>query len=1278
MKKKKISSIALLLVIILIVSMFVGCGRTAEQVTEDAVIAGSATEVYETTERISSLNDLTGKKVGVLTGSVNEANVKLYVPDCQIVYFNAVTDLAVALSTGKIDAFAEDESTERFILKEYPNLCYLAKLCDCNYGSFFPKTDEGQVLCDQLNDFLAEIRADGTMAEIDALWFEADDDMKVVDFSGLTGENGTLSMAISSSVAYPFAYVKDGDYVGYDVDIAIRFCREYGYDLTLENYDFAGVLAAVSSGKCDFGGCGVTITEERAESVLFSDPTYYSGSFVVVRGEDASEETVTAETATDTAAAAGDAAVRFAGKKIGVITGSVFDGVAAEHLPKSTVEYINSSADIALALETGRIDAYIADEPTVRMIQKSYDEQYISANLEDIAYGFVFQKGGERSDQIRGQLDAFLTELKQNGTLDEMYGIWLGDDESKKNIDYSGMTGKNGEVTFAVSTDVGAPFAYVKYDQYAGYDVDIAVRFCKAYGYSLKISDYSFSGMLASVAGGKCDFGASSIVMTEERKESMNFSVPNYEGSIVLATKDRQETDTTLVSDVREYNKLSGLRIAVLTGTIIDVIAQELIPECQVEMFNTNADLALSLETGKVDAYMTDQPVARMLLDQYPDQHVFGVVSQDSYAYAFPKNSQRSDLLRAQMNGFLEKLCEEKTLREIDNIWFGNDESAKVVDFSGLTGVNGELSFAVSSGVGAPFCYLKDDQYAGYDVDIAVRFCREYGYGLKIVDSDFAGIIAAVSSGKCDFGASCITVTEERMESMNFSDPNYDGGIVVVIRDMQLKQGKSRADQLKAMTGKRIGVLVGGWCGAAAEQSIPECKVEYFNTNSDMALALDTGKIDAYMTDEPVARKLIATYPDQQIYVNVLEDHYGIIFRKDDPKSDALRLQMNEFIAAYKADGTAEEMEKIWFGSDPAIQTVDFSGLTGENGTLNFAISSGVGEPFSYMKDGSYAGFDVDLIARFCRAYGYALNISDSDFSGVMTAVTSGKCDLGASSISITEERQMSMNFSDSYYDNNNVLVVRGDGVGAAAEDSSDQRALWQSIKDSFGKTFLRENRWQLFAGGIGVTLLITVVSALCGTVVGFLAYLIYRKNYLLPNVVVNILSDILQKTPVVVILMILYYLVFGKASLDGMWVSCIGFSLIFACAVTGLLTVAVGAVDGGQMEAALALGYTDTRAFLIIILPQALRHFLPGYRSEIVALIKGTAIVGYIAVQDLTKISDIVRSRTYEAFFPLIASAVIYFAIAWILTLLVRRLQIRIDPKRRSDKKVMKGVQTK
>ena len=125
------------------------------------------------------------------------------------------------------------------------------------------------------------------------------------------------------------------------------------------------------------------------------------------------------------------------------------------------------------------------------------------------------------------------------------------------------------------------------------------------------------------------------------------------------------------------------------------------------------------------------------------------------------------------------------------------------------------------------------------------------------------------------------------------------------------------------------------------------------------------------------------------------------------------------------------------------------------------------------------------------------------------------------------------------------------------------------------------------------------------------------------------------------------------------------------------MLETGVKAVDKGQAEAALALGYSDRRAFFRVVLPQTVTHILPTYLGQVTALIKATAVVGYIAIQDLTKMGDIIRSRTYEAFFPLISVAVIYFVLAGILSFLVKRIGLLLDARHRRYGLLLKGVKT-
>ena len=951
-------------------------------------------------------------------------------------------------------------------------------------------------------------------------------------------------------------------------------------------------------------------------------------------------------------------------ERVGVVTGTVLDAIAREHYPDAEIVYFNTVPDMVLALLSGKIDYYVDDEPTVNMTAREYRELHSFGYLADDSYAFAFPFGKEK---LRDQMNEFLRHLREDGTLTELQEKWISGDEVTEAPELLHEEGKNGTLTLATNVSNGTPFAYYKAGKYYGYEIDLATRFCRTYGYGLSIMDLDFSGMIAAVTTGKADFAAACITVTEERKETLLFSDIDYKSSILTVTAKELAEEEDIVS-------LSGLKdraVGVQVASIVSEAAKKHLPDAKFTEYRTAREMASALENDRISAYIADEPIALALQRIYPDQRSIISLSQDLYAFAFPKEREQSAALQARFDAFLSSCAEDGTLTELQDIWMGEDESRKQVEREGLTGENGVLSMAVSGEVGAPFTYRRDGELVGFDIDLAVRFCRAEGYGLRIVDYSLGDLIPTISAGSCDFGASCLTVDEAREDTILFSDPVYRGDTVVVSKYTE-KEADGSITSVDQLAGKTTGVQVGTVLDTVAEKYIPDCTVDYYNSTVDLAVALEAGKITSYVADEPLARLLCREYDNHRILSQLSIESYAFAFPRVNEGSQKLWAQMETFLDECRADGTMKELDEIWFGEDEELQKVDFKSLTGENGTLEMIVCSAVGAPFCYMHKSDLVGYDIDLAVRFCKKYGYALHPVDYNIAGLFTAIAAGKCDLAASCLTVTQERKETLLFSQPVYAGGTVVVVR-DEVQAKNENG-----FFHSVKQSFEKTFIREDRWKLFLSGIGVTLLVALLSLFGGTLVGFGAYLGYRVCGTIFRRCVDGFCNFLEKTPCVVILMIFYYILFGSLTVDGMWVSVLGFTLLFAGRVLGVIKVGVGAVPPGQREAALALGYSETGAFFRIVLPQAARHFLPGYKSAIVSLVKDTSIVGYIAVQDLTKVSDIVRSRTYDAFFPLIATAAIYFGIAWLLTALIRRLEIDIDPARRKHIRLLREVNRK
>lgn len=474
---------------------------------------------------------------------------------------------------------------------------------------------------------------------------------------------------------------------------------------------------------------------------------------------------------------------------------------------------------------------------------------------------------------------------------------------------------------------------------------------------------------------------------------------------------------------------------------------------------------------------------------------------------------------------------------------------------------------------------------------------------------------------------------------------------------------------IEDLNGKNIGVQTAVLYEELIQDRVPDAVFQYYTMPNDMILALQSGKVDAYLIEEVSYGVQKKNHPD----LAVLEEPAGYINATciigNNERQDTLLSQLNQFIADSWENGLLDELYDYWIADfDPVNDKCDITGFTGENGVISVAVEGGY-EPFSFISNGNISGFDVDFICRFAREYGYTPEFYEVPFEAIAPGVESGKYDIGMN-IVVSAERNETGTLSDVYYTTPIRLVIMG-------EDESEL-TFFQQLGESFNKTFIREGRWKLFVEGAGITILITVTSIIAGTILGFIIYMLCRKGGVVMNKGTNVFLWLIHGMPTVLLLMILYYIVFGSSSLSGTWVSVVGFSLMFACSMIDMLRVGCNAIGKGQFEASTALGYSERQSFFKIILPQAAQHFLPIYRNDVVTLIKETSVVGYIAVLDLTKISDLVRSRTYEAFFPLIVTAIMYFIISAVLTKLVTLVEHSIDPKRRKKDKILKGIKEK
>ena len=220
---------------------------------------------------------------------------------------------------------------------------------------------------------------------------------------------------------------------------------------------------------------------------------------------------------------------------------------------------------------------------------------------------------------------------------------------------------------------------------------------------------------------------------------------------------------------------------------------------------------------------------------------------------------------------------------------------------------------------------------------------------------------------------------------------------------------------------------------------------------------------------------------------------------------------------------------------------------------------------------------------------------------------------------------------------------------------------------NDFNKAIFVDNRYKFILEGLKNTLIISLISVTIGVLIGMVVAIInsYNKETKKMKIISKITKlyvSIIRGTPVLLQLMILYYVVFRNVrDINLIMVASLAFGINSGAYVSEIIRAGIESIDKGQMEASRSLGLSYFQSMKLVIMPQAIKNILPAIGNEFVTLIKETSVAGYIGVRDLTKASDIIASRTYDYFFPLIIAALIYLIIILSLTKILNIFERRL-----------------
>lgn len=461
--------------------------------------------------------------------------------------------------------------------------------------------------------------------------------------------------------------------------------------------------------------------------------------------------------------------------------------------------------------------------------------------------------------------------------------------------------------------------------------------------------------------------------------------------------------------------------------------------------------------------------------------------------------------------------------------------------------------------------------------------------------------------------------------------------------------GRKGFETLDDISDKRVGVLLGSVYDVFVAGTYPNAKILQIDKSPDLGVALVAGQCDVGITNIVEAADLLHTYSDLAIFTqDFMSLDVGMGFNKNDR---ALCEQFNTFLAGIRANGLLEEITRRWIDStaQARMPILDFK----PSGLPPLRVGTpGENIPYTYIKDGELAGLDIEVLTRFAAAQGRKIKYSLMSFASMIPSITAGKVDVIAKSVVITPERAKQVLFSDSYFRMSTCALALKKNIAAYddAEETTVQKSFFIRVADSFYNNIIAEKRYLLILDGLWQTILISVFAVLLGTVLGAAVCFMRMSRRKSLNAFAGCYIALMRGMPILVLLMLTYYVVFASWDISATVVAILTFAMNFAAYVSEMFRTSIQGVDRGQREAGIAMGFTGVQTFIFIILPQAVKTVMPVYKGEVISLVKTTSVVGYIAVQDLTKASDIIRSRTFDAFFPLIMVAIIYFLLSWLL----------------------------
>lgn len=690
------------------------------------------------------------------------------------------------------------------------------------------------------------------------------------------------------------------------------------------------------------------------------------------------------------------------------------------------------------------------------------------------------------------------------------------------------------------------------------------------------------------------------------------------------------------VQQVQNLSNLKGKKIAVITGSPQDHDLSKLCTDAEIIRLPSHPDVLTAVSTGVADYFALDTTNTKLMgIEKLHLDLKFCYNENYGFGMAFRKEDT---VLCAAFNNFLHQIQQDGTYDIVYNRWLTGNADHEDMPSIDLPQDGKVLRIAVVNNF--PFTFIKNGEQAGFEIELMVRFAQYMQMSVSFDVYEISSVIQALAAKKVDIITSTLSITEERKKKVLFSEPYiYTADGIYGIEDVSNKILK--VQRIEDINDQTIGVLQGSIFEKFCQNDFPNAKIASYNNYADMGLAIEMDHCDLLVISADPAQSIMTECKDIDTIGTVYSELYAATFRKSDT---ALCREFNEVLSKLYKTGEIYNIKKRCFNE------------TGDGVRPSYNVPS-KGEPivvgtmgtnagYCIVEKDFYGGYEPELALCLGEKLQRPVNFVTIDFGGLIPALTSGKIDMVLATIAITPEREKQVLFSMPYDTSAVYAITKVTNPDKELYNNS----FFENVRESFYNNIIKEDRWKMVVDGFWKTVTITFFAIILGTLIGCLiCWMRMRKNKLL-QIIAKIYVEILRDVPILVFLMLMFYVVFAHSNITATWVAIIAFGMNFGAFTSVMFQTGIEGIDRGQREAGFALGFSKTGTFFNFILPQAMRNIVPVFKNEAVSLLKNTSVVGYIAIQDLTKVSDIIRSRTFDAFFPLIAVSIVYFIMAWLM----------------------------